>query len=354
MSWYVIDAVDRAIERTRTCLIEPFNFWKWLKLAIIVFFIGGVGGGFNSGFNVGGNDISPEFIDSAGNFGNNLASSSIDAFAILAIVFILLFALIISLIGSVMEFVFVKSLVSNDVRIREYFMGYLTKGLTLFILRLIVVFAVLLLVVILALPLIYMAGVMNGGMDSLGGVSIALFIIGVFALIFAFVLIAGIIDSLTNLAIPVSMYSECNIFSALTRVFGQFRSDWKQMLVYWIGRLILAIIVGFLVLIVGLIVVLALGILYLIVDTLLYFALSAILAETTVWILLIPILVVEFIAFLFVIAFVGMPANVFMKYHMLTFLQKWYPVEIPMFDNIQIMDADNTDEWVNETIITED
>jgi hypothetical protein len=76
----------------------------------------------------------------------------------------------------------------------------------------------------------------------------------------------------------------------------------------------------------------------------LYFALSAILADTTVWILLIPILIVEFIVFLFVIAFVGMPANVFMKYHMLTFLQKWYPVEIPMFDKIQIMGADNMDE----------
>lgn len=352
MSWYVIDAVDRAIERTRTCLIEPFNFWKWLKLAIIVFFIGGVGsGGFN---NVGGNEIPQDFIDSAGNFGNNLASSSIDSFAILAIVFIILLALLMSLIGSVMEFVFVKSLVSNDVRIREYFMGYLTKGLSLFILRIIVGFGVLLFLAILALPLIYMAGVMNGGIGSLGGASIALLIMGIFAFILAFAIIVGSIDSLINLAIPVSMYSESGIFSALSRVLGQFRSDWQQILVYWIGRLILTIIVGFLVLIAVLIVILALGILYLIVDLILYFALSAILAETTVWILLAPILVVEFIVFLFVIAFVGMPANVFMKYHMLTFLQKWYPMEIPMFDKIQIMGADNTDEWVNETIITED
>ena len=47
MSWYVVDAVDRAFDRTKKCLLEPFDFWKWLKLAIIVALIGGGGSGFN-------------------------------------------------------------------------------------------------------------------------------------------------------------------------------------------------------------------------------------------------------------------------------------------------------------------
>ncbi|WP_342304998.1 hypothetical protein [Methanolobus sp. ZRKC5] len=362
MSWYVIDAVDRAIERTRTCLIEPFDIWKWLKLAIIVLFIGGVGSGFNGGGNggpYGGSEpdlsgIPQGFIEIISNFYEHLMSYSGVTLVILAIVFIFLFALLLSLIGSVMEFVFVESLVHNDVRIREYFSRYLVKGVALYVLRIIVVLGVLLVFAILALPLFFIIGGMNGGIDNLGAASIALLIVGIFAIIFVIAIIAGIIGSFVNLAIPVSMYSECNIFSSLFRVFGQFRSDWKQMAIYWIGRLVLAIAVGILLAILAIIAMIALGILLLIVDLILYFGFSAIFADTTVWILFIPILVVEFIMFIFMMAFVGMPASVFMKYHMLTFLQKWYPVEIPMFDNSPIMGANNMDEWVNETISTED
>ncbi len=362
MSWYVIDALDRAIERTRTCLIEPFDIWKWVKLAIIVFFIGGVGSSFNGGGNSGSyggseSDLSgiPQgFIDVVSNFYEHLMSYSGVTLILLAIVLIFLFALIMGLIGSVMEFVFVESLVQNDVRIREYFSRYLVKGVALYVLRIIVVLGVLLLVAILALPLFLITGGMDGGGDSLGAASIVLLIMGFLAIVFVIAIIAGIIGSFINLAIPVSLYSKCNIFSALSRVFGQFRHDWQQMALYWIGRLVLAIAVGILVAILAIIAMIALGILLLIVDLILYFGLSAILADTTVWLLLIPILIVEFIVFIFVMAFVGMPARVFMKYHMLTFLQKWYPVEIPMFDNSQIMGASNMDEWVNETITTED
>jgi len=60
MTWYSIDAIDGAIRRTKHALIEPFDFWKWLKLGIIAFLIGGGGGGgYNSGnnmTNLGGKD----------------------------------------------------------------------------------------------------------------------------------------------------------------------------------------------------------------------------------------------------------------------------------------------------------
>ena len=46
MSWYAIAAVDRALSRTKKALFEPFDFWKWAKLAIIIFLIGGGGSNF--------------------------------------------------------------------------------------------------------------------------------------------------------------------------------------------------------------------------------------------------------------------------------------------------------------------
>jgi hypothetical protein len=36
MSWNGIDAVDKAVSRTKRALFEPFDFWKWIKLAIII------------------------------------------------------------------------------------------------------------------------------------------------------------------------------------------------------------------------------------------------------------------------------------------------------------------------------
>ena len=41
MSWYGIDAVDKAFSRTKKALFEPFDFWKWVKLAVIIFLLGG-------------------------------------------------------------------------------------------------------------------------------------------------------------------------------------------------------------------------------------------------------------------------------------------------------------------------
>ncbi|WP_054865166.1 DUF7544 domain-containing protein [Methanosarcina barkeri] len=62
MSWYAIGAVDRALSRTREALLEPFDFWKWVKLAIIVFLLGGVSSyGNSSGYNIGSEDLKKQF-----------------------------------------------------------------------------------------------------------------------------------------------------------------------------------------------------------------------------------------------------------------------------------------------------
>ena len=36
MGWYGTDAVDAALKRTEKALIEPFDFWKWIRLGIIL------------------------------------------------------------------------------------------------------------------------------------------------------------------------------------------------------------------------------------------------------------------------------------------------------------------------------
>lgn len=45
MGWYGLEAFNSAIKRTKKSLAEPFDFWKWIRLGIIIFFIGGGGMG---------------------------------------------------------------------------------------------------------------------------------------------------------------------------------------------------------------------------------------------------------------------------------------------------------------------
>ena len=64
MSWYGIDAIDKAVSRTRTALFEPFDFWKWVKLAIIIFLLGGIGsnyGGSGTNYQMGSEDFVNNF-----------------------------------------------------------------------------------------------------------------------------------------------------------------------------------------------------------------------------------------------------------------------------------------------------
>ena len=60
MSWYGIDAVDKAFSRTRKALFEPFDLWKWAKLAIIIFLLGGVASNYGSSgtnYKIGSEDL---------------------------------------------------------------------------------------------------------------------------------------------------------------------------------------------------------------------------------------------------------------------------------------------------------
>ncbi len=84
MSWYGIDAVDKAISRTRRALFEPFDFWKWVKLAIIIFFLGGSG----SNFGGSGNNyrMNPEEFTNTTSLGPDLIPST---FHIILRIFIL-------------------------------------------------------------------------------------------------------------------------------------------------------------------------------------------------------------------------------------------------------------------------
>jgi hypothetical protein len=332
MSWYVVDVIDKAFDRSKKCLIEPFDFWKWVKIAIIIMLIGGTG----SSYTGGSNNYSPNDVDSekmADFFENgfedlsapNLLSNT--ALLIGAAIFILLIILFFSYVSSLMEFVFVESLVSNDVRFWEYSRMFLGNGLGLFILR----FIIGLIILIPIIAAILLAFISTAAFSFAGTLA---FIALVLPLILILALISGAIGSFINLSIPVSLYNRQGIFSALKSVFGRFMIDWKQIVIYWIGRAVLAIAVGIIVMIAAFIVILALGLISLAIDGILYFILAAIgSGEIVMWIILGLVIFVQVLLLIALMLLIAVPGRVFMKYHMLTFLEEWYPeIDLPMFD----------------------
>jgi len=140
MALAAIDRIDDAVDMTRSFLL-PFDGGRWARLAVILFFLlGGSGGG--SVFSITGNvpasassvpsNTIPEFSVSL----PELTATAV-AVALGVIAVLVLLGLIVGAIGAIMEFVFVESLSSNEVNIREYFGRYIGRGLRLFAFRLV-------------------------------------------------------------------------------------------------------------------------------------------------------------------------------------------------------------------------
>ena len=325
MSWYGIEAVYRAISRTRKVLFEPFDFWKWAKLAIIIL-LGGAGSGYGSSTN-----YSTEMQDLGNNFPIIELPATLSIPAILiAVLFFLILVLILSYISSVMEFVFVESLVRNEVKFWAYSRRFLGKGFYLLLVRLAIglVFLVLLGIAFLPiLPIILESPSDFAWPKLLGEI---FWLVGLFILL---ALLAIAIESFISLAIPVSIYRDKGILPAFRMIYGNFRKSWKEVVVYGLVRFALGIGTGIIVIFLFVLMMLVLVLGFLIFDGVLYFLFSLLVSESFIWILLTPFIIIELFLILGTLFFLSVPFVVFMKYHLLSFLEAWFAdAEIPFFD----------------------
>jgi hypothetical protein len=342
MSWYGIDAVDRAFSRTKKALFEPFDFWKWVKLAIIIFFVGTTYnyGGSGSSYRTGIQELesnlpytSPGQISA---FPVNLSSINFDYIQSLSetiislVVLFILLILALLFISSVMEFVFVESLVKNEVHLRDYSKKFLKKGLSLFIIRIALVllfFIVFLIAIMPFIPILLGESSEPSLLSLIGRVS---WFIGVMTVLTLFGLV---INSFLSLAIPLSIYKETEILSAFSMIFGNFRKSWKEVMVYWFIRFIISIVIGVLAAIFFVSLILGSGLVFLAIDGILYFLFSSFVSEPLLWILLLPFAIIELVLFFGALLLISVPLGVFPKYHLLSFLEAWFEdSEIPFFD----------------------
>lgn len=241
MTLYALDDIDDAIDATRSFL-WPFDLGRWLKLAVVAFFLGGTGG--TSPMQFSGNfSGSPTTGGPGMRLPDTLPSLSSSQIAILVagLAVVLLLALGFMLVSAIMEFVFVESLRREAVTIRRYWNERSRQGVRLFGFR--VVVALLTLLVVGGILAVAVAPAMLGT----GRVSFALLLFAVPVFI-VLALVSALVNGFTTaLVVPVMIVEDRSLLSAWRRFWPTLTGQWKEYVVFAIMRFILQIAAGILV-----------------------------------------------------------------------------------------------------------
>ncbi|MFC7204140.1 hypothetical protein ACFQJC_11495 [Haloferax namakaokahaiae] len=318
MSWYAIDALEDARDATASLLL-PVDLSRWARLALIALFVGSVGSGG------GGANVSNSGGTAPVNGGGTVDGVPIDqlpawatpenfviaAIALLALGFVLF--LVWTLIGSVMEFVFVDGVVSKDVHVRKPFRERFWLGMRLFAFRVGIILAVFLLI---GLP---------GAALVLGGASLSpsifLFAIPlVFLAILLFFVVALALQLTTDFVVPTMIAEDRNVLSSWRRVAPLFRAEVGEFGLYVLLRFVLGILASIAIGIATALVLLVVAIPFAIVAGVVVLGLAAaqVSAFSTVGLVLLGILGVLFVAAaIATAAFVQMPVVTYFRYYSL-------------------------------------
>lgn len=234
MALYAIDDLDEALEATRAFLL-PFDLRRWLRLAVLAFFVaGGTGGGAvpPSGFRFDGARPprgSMPVEDVSATLTHNLGV----VIAVAAVVFVL--GLVAAWLSSTMEFAFLDALRSGDVQVRAGVRRHAGKGTRLFLFRLVLV----------AVGLAFAAGTLAVTVAPMlagrGGVSVLLFL-ALVPVFFALVVVFGGVYAFTTfLVAPVMLLEDRGVVSAWRRLWPTLRGEWKQFLTFAVVGFVLVI-----------------------------------------------------------------------------------------------------------------
>ncbi|MDS0280514.1 DUF7544 domain-containing protein [Haloarcula onubensis] len=281
MSLHAIDDIGDAIDATKS-LLFPFAARTWLKLALVVFFIGGGGGGLNglqNAGNFGGQDqptgggVDQPITDGAPPQTVDGLLAAIPAEVLVIGALVLLLVLVFGLLSNFMEFVFVQSLIEREVHVRRYLRENVGNGLRLLAFRLAVALVSLLLTVGFLYTLF--ATVFGGNFDNV--TASALF--SILPLAIVFFLTVGVVQGLltgftTVFVVPMMLTSDRGLVGSWKRLLGSMGSNIKQYLAYLAFSIVLGIGVGIVGSIFGLIATLLIAIPFVLVGAVAFFALG--------------------------------------------------------------------------------
>ena len=242
MPLYALEDLDDALDATRSFL-WPVDRSRWIKLALVVFFVGGPGANLNAfQYNVPADPRpTPGGVPTLPDIGPDVWLV-VGAIAVLAFLVGLLFLLV----GSIMEFVLVESLRREAVAVRQYWGRRWRQGVRLFGFRLVVgllVFGSAAVVAALFLLPVFVevgpgTGAPPGGLSVLG----ALLLLPV---VFVLALVVGLVYGFTTVfVVPIMVLDDCGVLDGWRRLWPTITANPWQYLAYAVGGFVLTILGG--------------------------------------------------------------------------------------------------------------
>jgi MFS family permease len=233
LSWYAIDTLGEAYEETKEFLL-PFDLRLWLKIAFVLFFVGGyssfptsfgnTGGGMGGvQEEVGETQVEvPETPDAVLEELSNL----ITPLVLSILLAVLIVGVIYSYLSSVFTFVFYRSVQDAEVRLRAGVKRYAYDGLKYF------VFNLLMLVLWLASLALAVAAFFNA-------VPVGLSVLA--ALVPLWVLLWLVSFYVRSLTVPEMVAEDAGFVESLKRTYGYVRGEPKQAAVFLVASIVIGI-----------------------------------------------------------------------------------------------------------------
>lgn len=308
MTLYALDDIEDAIDATRAFL-WPLDRGRWLRLAVVVFFAGGAGGFNPFQFTGSGTPTTPDTPTTPPSGAPNLPSLGTPEVAIIAAIAALLLFVFLGflLVGSVMEFVFVRSLREEAVTVRRYWRDHWRQGVRLFGFRLALTVATVGLVggVLVA---VFAPVVLGGRVAALGLLVVAIPVLVLVALV------SGLLNGFTTMfVVPVMLLEERGVVASWRRFWPTLRSEWKQYLAYLFMSVVLNLAGGILTALATLVAALVVGIPLALVG-LLGGALLTV-ASVAGWVVIGIAVVLFVLAMVVLTLLIAVPVQTFLRYY---------------------------------------
>lgn len=252
MSLHALDDIEDAIEATKTFLL-PFDWGRWLRLAVVVVFMGGLGGNvpsntgsvgdFGGSGGTGGASGVPFGPSGMPDLPGGFAGMELLVLVGVVIAVLLLLGLVFGIVGAVMEFVFVESLRSDEVHVRQYFRRHFGRGIRLFGFRL--VLGLLALLVLAAVGAAIGFGVIGGSLSTWGPGQF----LGAFLLLLPFLLVVFLFYALVNgftttMVVPTMLHTDRAVLDGWRRFWPTLRGNLKEYAMYSLMVIVLHIAAG--------------------------------------------------------------------------------------------------------------
>ncbi len=307
MALHAARNVGAAVTVTREFL-TPIEFVRWLKLAVVAFFVGGGMSLPSAQFNAtGGSEIPTEEIPVT------LPAETATLVAAVAAVAVGL-GLLFAVVGAIMEFVFIESLRTGTVSIRRYWSERWRQGLRLFGFRIAIGLPVAAITLgWLALFFVPLATEITDPIVPFGAFLLGLPVLFLVGLVYALVA-----SFTTVFVVPLMIKDDCGVVAGWRPLWSSIRTEPKQYLAYAVIAFLLTIAAGLLASItVGIgavLLLIPLGIVALIT----HFTVSL---SSTVGLVVLVAVVVLFLAAVFVLwALVQVPVVAYLRYYALLVL----------------------------------